>query len=69
MTRKSVIERPVIYGCVVALTSVVVGVFWGKTLEQQVANLVLGFAAGVAISLTLLWVDRLRSKWTERKGQ
>lgn len=58
MKRKSVIERPVVYGCVVALTSVVVGVFWGKTWEQQAANLVLGFAAGVAVSAIVLLLNR-----------
>lgn len=57
--QKWMIERPVHFGALVMLSSVVIGVFLGKTWEQQAVNVVLGFAAGALCSLLVLLAERV----------
>ncbi len=63
MRRKRLIERPVYFGALVMLTSVVIGVVWGKTWEQQAMNVVLGFTAGALCSGLVLLAERV---WRRR---
>lgn len=60
MRRKWLIERPVYFGALCVVSAVVIGVFWGKTWEQQAMNVILGFAAGVLTSGAVLLVQRMR---------
>jgi uncharacterized protein involved in exopolysaccharide biosynthesis len=50
----------VYFGALCVVSAVVIGVFWGKTWEQQAMNVILGFAAGVLTSGAVLLVQRMR---------
>jgi hypothetical protein len=60
--RKWFIERPVIFGCFTATTSVIVGILQDKTMEQQALNVVLGFTAGALLSCLILLIEWMVSR-------
>ena len=62
MRRKWLIEKPLTFGALVAVVSVLIGIPWGKTLEQQAWNVVLGFAAGALTSCVVLLIEWVVSR-------
>lgn len=63
MRRRWLIERPVAFGAVCAVSAVVIGMFQDKTLEQQGVNVLLGFIVGAVVSLLVrLLFSRVGSK-------
>lgn len=62
MKRKWLIERPFTFGVLVAVVSVLIGIPWGKTLEQQALNVVLGFTSGALLSCLILLIEWMVSR-------
>lgn len=66
MRRKWLIEKPFYFGAMTAVASVLIGIPWVKTLEQQAVNVVLGFAAGALTSCLVLLAERY---WNRRSRE
>jgi hypothetical protein len=62
MRRKWLIERPAVFGAACALSAVLIGLAQGKSGDQQALNVVLGFAAGAALSGLILLVEWMVSR-------
>jgi hypothetical protein len=60
--RKWLIEKPFAFGVMVAGMSVLIGIPWGKTLDQQLWNVVLGFTAGAVTSCVILLIEWMVSR-------